>query len=289
MAERVALLGVGIMGGGMAASWLRRGFEVSVYNRTKEKAEALAALGANVADTPADAARDADYVVAMVSDDNASRNVWLGEGGALAAAKADSVLIEASTLSPDWIRELAGAVKATGRGFLEAPVGGSKGAAAEGKLTMFVGGDEETLARARHVLEAVSVKATRIGDNGAGAAWKLINNMMASSHLAILSEALAFAEKAGIDLDLAAELIRGGASASPVATMKLPRLLKRDFEDPDFALDMMVKDMTYIMKLAGELGMDLEVATGTQKLLERAQANGHGQKDFSAIAEGVVR
>lgn len=289
MAERVALIGVGIMGGGMAANWLRTGFEVSVYNRTRAKAEALAASGARVADTPADAARDADYVVAMVSDDEASRAVWLGADGAVAAAKPDAVLIETSTLSPNWIRELAAIVKQSGRGFLEAPVGGSKGAAAEGKLTMFVGGDEETLARARQVLEAVSVKATRIGENGAGASWKLINNMMASTHLAILAEGLAFAEKAGVDLALAAELIRGGASASPVATLKLPRMLEGDFDDPDFALDMMVKDITYIMQLAREVGVGLEVAAGTQKLLLRSQEKGNGQKDFSAIAEGVER
>ncbi len=287
MAERVALIGVGIMGGGMAANWLRKGFEVSVYNRTRAKAEALATSGVRVADTPAAAARDADYIVAMVSDDEASRAVWLGADGAVAAARPDAVLIETSTLSPGWIRELAAVVKQSGRGFLEAPVGGSKGAAAEGKLTMFVGGDEETLERARHVLEAVSVKVTRIGENGAGASWKLINNMMASTHLAILAEGLAFAEKAGVDLALAAELIRGGASASPVATLKLPRMLERNFDDPDFALDMMVKDITYITQLARELGVGLEVAAGTQKLLLRSQERGNGQKDFSAIAEGV--
>jgi 3-hydroxyisobutyrate dehydrogenase len=287
MAERVALIGVGIMGAGMASNWLKKGFEVSVYNRTRAKAEPLGAAGARIASSPADAARDADYIVAMVSDDDASRAVWLGENGALAAAKPGAVLIETSTLTPHWIRDLAGKAKAAGLGFLEAPVGGSKGAAADGKLTMFIGGSEETLAKARHVLDAVSVKVTRIGDNGAGATWKLINNMMAGSQLAILAEGMAFARKAGIDMAIAEELIRNGPTASPIVNLKLPRIAARSFDNPDFALDMYAKDLRYILDLAKEVGLALEMAPGAAKLVTKAREKGHGEKDFASIAEAL--
>jgi 3-hydroxyisobutyrate dehydrogenase len=142
--QRVAILGLGIMGGGMAANWLAKGFEVSVWNRTAAKAQALAGKGAKVAATPREAATGADFIFAMVADDDASRSVWLGNDGALAGAKSGAIGVESSTLTPEWIRELARQAQAKGVGFLDAPVGGSRPAAASGELRFFVGGDPQT-------------------------------------------------------------------------------------------------------------------------------------------------
>ncbi len=124
--QRVAILGLGIMGGGMAANWLAKGFAVSVWNRTRAKAEALAGKGAKIAATPREAATGADFIFAMVADDAASRSVWLGADGALAGAKSGAIGVESSTLTPDWVRELARQAQAKGVGFLDAPVGGSR-------------------------------------------------------------------------------------------------------------------------------------------------------------------
>src|ERR1700759_3189823 len=180
--QRVAILGLGIMGGGMAANWLSKDFEVSVWNRTRAKAEPLAAKGAKIAATPREAATGADFIFAMVADDDASRSVWLGGGGALAGAKSGAIGVESSTLTPGWIHDLAGQAQAKGVGFLDAPVGGSRPAAANGELRFFVGGDHKTYEAARPALGAVGNKMDLLGPVGAGATWKLSNNQSAAGH-----------------------------------------------------------------------------------------------------------
>src|SRR5262249_11938577 len=178
--QRVAVLGLGIMGAGMAANWLAKGFKVAVWNRTAAKAQPLAGKGAKIAATPREAATGADFIFAMVADDDASRSVWLGADGALAGAKSAAIGAESSTLTPDWIRELAGQAQAKGVGFLDAPVGGSRPAAANGELRFFVGGDPQTYEAARPALAAVGNKMDLLGPVGAGATWKLINNQLAA-------------------------------------------------------------------------------------------------------------
>ena len=193
--QRIALLGVGTMGAGMAANWLKKGFALTIWNCTPARAEPLAAQGATIAATPREAAQGADIIVAMVADNDASRAVWLGPAGALESAKPSAILIELSTLTPDWVRELAGKAQARGCRFLDAPVGGSRSAAAAGQLTFFVGGDAETVEAARPVMEAVALSVNRVGATGAGATWKLVNNMLIAIQTAGLAEALAFAEE----------------------------------------------------------------------------------------------
>jgi 3-hydroxyisobutyrate dehydrogenase len=287
MQQRVALLGLGAMGSGMAANWLKKGFGLAVYNRTPVKAGPLAAIGARVAGTPRQAAEDADLILAMVADDAASRGVWLGESGALAGARPGAILIESSTVSPDWVRELAGHAAARGCGFLDAPVGGSKPAAAAGQLILFVGGEAATLEKARPALEAISTRINVMGPVGAGATWKLINNMMIAVHIATVSEALVLARRAGFDLKQASALILAGAAASPIVQMKMPRLLEHRFGDTDFALRHMLKDARYAVALGEKLGMRLAMVTAGVDPFTRAEENGLGDLDFSAVLEAV--
>jgi 3-hydroxyisobutyrate dehydrogenase len=285
--QRIAMIGLGIMGSGMAANWLAKGFPVAVYNRTRAKAEPLATKGARIADNPRAAAKDADIIVAMVSDDDASRKVWLGNDGALAGLKSGAIAIESSTLTPEWVRELAGLARARGADFLDAPVGGSKPAATEGKLVFFVGGESAVLDRARAALEAVGTKITHLGGTGAGSTWKLINNMMGAAQLAVLSEGLALAAKAGVDPALATELIRSGATASPMVVGKLPRVMAHTYADPDFALKLMRKDVGYAASLAKALGVKLDVVPAVVEIYQRAVAEGHGELDTAAVREVV--
>jgi 3-hydroxyisobutyrate dehydrogenase len=281
--QRVAILGLGIMGGGMAANWLAKGFEVSVWNRTAAKAQALAGKGAKVAATPREAATGADFIFAMVADDDASRSVWLGNDGALAGAKSGAIGVESSTLTPDWIRELARQAQAKGVGFLDAPVGGSRPAAASGELRFFVGGDPQTYEAARPALAAVGNKMDLLGPVGAGATWKLINNQLAAGQIAALAEALAVAKKAGFKDEQISELILGGAPASPIVKLKLPRMLAQDFEPTDFALNLMLKDARYATALAQSLGLPAGMIEGAAKAFERADAKGLGDKDIAAV------
>jgi 3-hydroxyisobutyrate dehydrogenase len=271
------------MGGGMAANWLAKGFEVSLWNRTAAKAQALAGKGAKVAASPREAATGADFIFAMVADDDASRSVWLGADGALAGAKSGAIGVESSTLTPDWIRELARQAQAKGVGFLDAPVGGSRPAAANGELRFFVGGDPQTYEAARPALAAVGTKMDLLGPVGAGATWKLINNQLAAGQIAALAEALAVAKKAGFKDEQISELILGGAPASPIVKLKLPRMLAQDFEPTDFALNLMLKDARYATALAQSLGLPAGMIEGAAKAFARADAKGLGDKDIAAV------
>ena len=289
--QRIALLGLGIMGSGMAANWLKAGFDLTVYNRTRSKAEPFAALGAHVVDTPREAARHADVIVAMVTDDKASQAVWLGgEGvgaGALDTAKPGALVIECSTISPDWVRELARQVELRGFDFLESPVTGSKAAAADGQLVLFVGGSAKLLDQARPVLAAISRQINHMGDIGMGATWKLINNMQIAVHLAVAAEALALGEKAGLNRDQIATLITEGAGSSPIVKAKLPRMTEQRFADPDFTVDNILKDARYALALAEKLGFSLPDVQAAAALYQRASEHGLGNQDFSAVLQAV--
>ncbi|HWN46708.1 MAG TPA: NAD(P)-dependent oxidoreductase, partial [Steroidobacteraceae bacterium] len=166
---KVSMLGLGIMGAGMAGQIVAKGFEVSVWNRNPAKCTQLGNLGARVAASPADAARGADLVFAMLADDDASRGVWLGAEGALAAMRRDTIAIESSTLTIEWVRELAAAASSRGIGFLDAPVTGSKAQAESGMLAFLVGGPAELLERARPALAAMSSSIAHLGPSGSGA------------------------------------------------------------------------------------------------------------------------
>jgi 3-hydroxyisobutyrate dehydrogenase len=281
--QRVAILGLGIMGGGMAANWLAKGFEVSVWNRTAARAQALAGKGAKLAASPRDAAQGADFIFAMVSDDDASRSVWLGPDGALAGAKSGAIGVESSTLTPDWIRELGHHAHAKGCGFLDAPVGGSRPAADAGELRFFVGGEPQTYEAARPALAAVGSRMDLLGPLGAGATWKLINNQLGAGQMAALAEALEVARKAGFKDEQISELILGGPAASPMIKLKLPRMLARDFEPADFALNLMLKDARYAAALAQSLGAPAGMIEGAVKAFARADAKGLGAKDIAAV------
>jgi 3-hydroxyisobutyrate dehydrogenase len=282
--QRVALLGLGTMGAGMAANWLAKGFQLSVWNRTHARAQALADKGARVATTPREAAEGADCVFAMVADDAASRAVWLGDDGALAGAKTGAVVVESSTLTPDWVRELAGRARAKGCGFLDAPVGGSRLAAASGELRFFVGGDAATLDKARPALIAIGSKIDLLGPAGAGATWKLINNQLIAAQVAALGEALDVARKAGFRPVQISSLILNGAASSPIVKMKLPSMLNGDYDEPDFALSLMLKDARYAAALAQSLGAPADLVSSAVKAFARAEAKGLGAKDIAAVA-----
>jgi 3-hydroxyisobutyrate dehydrogenase len=282
--QRVALLGLGTMGAGMAANWLAKGFALSVWNRTPAKAQALASKGAKAAATPCEAAAGADCIFAMVADDDASRSVWLGADGALAGAKPGAVVVESSTLTPDWVRELAGHARAKGCGFLDAPVGGSRLAAASGELRLFVGGDAATLDKVRPALVAIGSKIDLLGPAGAGATWKLINNQLIAGQIAALAEALDVARKAGFRPVQISSLILTGAALSPIVKMKLASMLAHDFEPAEFALSLMLKDARYAAALAQSLGAPADMISGAVKAFARAEAEGFGAKDIAAVA-----
>lgn len=282
----VAILGLGTMGSGMARRVLGAGFPLTIFNRTVEKAASLVAEGARLAATPHEAAARADVIVSMVADDAASRSVWLDENGALAGASRGAVLIEASTLTPDWIVELAQAGTRQGCELLDAPVTGSKIHAASGELCFLVGGSGAALEKARPVLSVMSRAIVHIGPSGSGALLKLINNSLCAVQAAALGEALALIERGGLDRDKALEVLTTGAPGSPVMKTLLTRILPGNYT-PNFRLALMTKDLAYSVKEGERLGVPLELIAAAHQAFEQAIKAGHGEKDFAAIAEAV--
>ncbi len=288
MKPTVALLGLGTMGRGMAANLLKAGFPLIVWNRTRPKAEPLAQSGAKVADTPAQAANSASIVIAMLADDAASRAAWLGENGALAAMPSQSIAVECSTLSPDWIRELHAAVTQHGLRMVEAPVTGSRTQAEAGQLNFLVGADDETLAAITPVLQCMCKEILHLGAVGSGAQLKLINNFLCAVQVASFAEALAWMERTGLRLDIALDFLKRGAPGSGILSAMSERMTRRAYE-VNFLLRLMAKDLRYAHAAAAQLGIDITSSSPARELFRRAEEQGLGEKDMSAVAEVVRR
>ncbi|MFN4295119.1 MAG: NAD(P)-dependent oxidoreductase, partial [Thermoflexales bacterium] len=184
--QHIAVLGLGIMGSGIARNLFKAGYVIHVYNRTAEKARPLLEAGAQWADSPREAAARADVVISIVGDDTASRAMWLGDQGALNGMRANAVGVEASTLSVEWVRALHQLAQGRGLAFVDAPVTGSRVAAANGTLTFLVGAHPDALERVRPTLERCGSTILHLGPPTSGAIFKLINNMMAAVHIAAL-------------------------------------------------------------------------------------------------------
>jgi 3-hydroxyisobutyrate dehydrogenase len=277
----VAVLGLGTMGSGMARRLQGAGFSLTVWNRTRARAEAI---GAPVADTPRQAAERAEVVIAMLADDAASRSAWLGENGALAGARPGAVLIESSTISVPWVTELAAAARQRGCEFLDAPVTGSKPQAESGSLLFLAGGLAQTLDRVREVLAPMSRGVVHVGPNGCGALMKLVNNFLCAVQAASLAEAMAVIEHSPLDRSSALEILKEGAPGSPMLKTLSARMAAREYQ-PNFALALMAKDIAYAIAEGKRLGVALETAQAALTLFQNANRAGHGDKDLSAVVE----
>jgi 3-hydroxyisobutyrate dehydrogenase len=253
---RVAFIGLGRMGHGMAGRYLDAGFTVTLWNRSRAKAEDLIARGAHWATSPGDAAIDADAVVTMVADDEASRAVWLGEDGAAATMKAGTLAIECSTVSYSHALQLSRELHARGLVYLDCPVTGLPDAAASGKLTLLVGADAADLDKARPFLAPLSTTIRHFGDVGTGTVYKLINNLMGAIQIAGIAEGLAIAEQAGLDMKLVLEAIENGVAASPQVIRHSKRMAARNFEGATFTAALRHKDAAYAVALAESLLAD---------------------------------
>ncbi len=286
MKPSVAILGLGIMGSGMARRLLSSGFPLSVYSRSREKASQLAESGAFVASSPRQAAARAEIIISMVADDEASRAVWMMQDGALAGARTGSVLIESSTLTVSWVKELASAAAQRACEFLDAPVTGTKPHAESGQLLFLVGGPASAIEAARPVLSVLGREIVHLGPNGSGALMKLINNFMAAVQTVSFGEALALIQAGGLDLEKAMTILTEGAPGSPMVKRVAGRVTAGDFS-PHFFMRLMVKDVTYAVEEAKARGVDLHTANAALETFRRALANGYAEQDFTAVIQAL--
>ena len=245
---KVAFIGLGRMGHGMAGRYLDAGFTLAIWNRSKSKASDLIARGARWATSPADAADGADAVVTMVADDVASWAVWLGKDGVTGTAKAGTLAIECSTVSYGHALDLARELRGRGLIYIDSPVTGLPDAAAAGKLTMLVGAELAELDSARPYLAPLSTTIRHFGAVGSGTVYKLI-----AIQIAGLAEGLAIAEQAGLDMKLVLEAIETGVAASPQVIRHSKRMVARDFGGASFAAALRHKDAVYAVALAESL------------------------------------
>ena len=282
--QQIALLGTGTMGSGMARNLRKAGFPLTVYNRTREKAEQLAETGAQIADTPALAVAGATVVLSMLADDDASRDAWLGADGALSAMQAGSVVIECGTVSPEWVKQLHHEAEARGLRMMDAPVTGSRPQANAGELTFLVGADQATLESVRPVLESMSRSILHLGPVGSGALLKLINNFLCGVQVVSFAEGLAWIERSSLDRTQALEFLKTGAAGSGIFKGMSERMTARTYE-VNFLLRLMDKDLRYAQQAAAATDVTLTTAACSRKLFEQAEAEGYGDRDMSAVVE----
>jgi 3-hydroxyisobutyrate dehydrogenase-like beta-hydroxyacid dehydrogenase len=283
MTVTAAFIGLGVMGFPMAGHLQRAGCAVTVWNRTRAKAEAwVGHYGGAVADSPAAAAAEADFVMTCVGNDDDLRAVLTGVDGALPAMREGAVLIDHTTTSAKVAREMAAIAAEHGVGFLDAPVSGGQQGAEKGQLSIMAGGDPETFARAAPVLQAYAKAATLIGPVGSGQLTKMVNQICLAGLTEALAEALAFAEAAGLDVPVVLQAISKGAAQSWMMDHRAGTMLADQF-DFGFAVDWMRKDLGICLDAARGNGAGLPVTALVDQLYADLQRQGGGRRDITSL------
>ena len=246
----IAVIGLGSMGSGMATSLKRAAFEVTGCDVSADAVSRFAADGGKGAGTPAEAARDAGVVVCVVVNAAQTEAIMFGAGGVAETLARDAVFISSATMDPDVARRLAKQLEATGRHYLDAPISGGAQRAAQGELTILASGSAEAFAKARPALDAMAAKLYELGDAaGQGAAFKMVNQLLAGVHIAAASEAIAFAAKQGLDIRKVYEVITASAGNSWMFENRIPHVLDGDYT-PRSAVEIFVKDLGIIQDMA---------------------------------------
>ncbi|MFX0540301.1 NAD(P)-dependent oxidoreductase [Roseovarius sp. S4756] len=280
---KLAFLGLGVMGYPMAGHLAKAGHEVRVYNRTTSKAEAWdAEHGGSFAPTPREAVEGADFVMACVGNDDDLRSVCLGDDGAFAAMKGGAVFVDHTTVSAAVTSELYDAAGKAGFKFVDAPVSGGQAGAENGQLSIMCGGDEDAYAAAEPIMQVYAKLCRRIGASGAGQMTKMCNQIAIAGLVQGLSEALHFAEKAGLDGASVVEVISQGAAGSWQMANRWETMLDGKFEH-GFAVDWMRKDLGICLKTADENGAALPVTALVDQFYKDVQNMGGGRWDTSSL------
>jgi 3-hydroxyisobutyrate dehydrogenase len=283
----IAFIGLGHMGIGMAGRVLAAGHALHAYNRTPSRAASLVSRGARLYATPRDACAGADAIISMVSDDHASREVWTGSNGILTADHAPGALaVECSTLSHNWVMDLAAKSRSCGFRYIDAPVTGLPDAAEAGKLTLLVGADAGDLDAARALLDAISERIIHFGSIGTGTAYKLIINMLGAVQIASAAEAMAIAERTGLDLGMVADAISMGQAASPQVVRNCRRMVAGNHDqNVVFTPQLRLKDVNYGLLLAKNFGIGSPFGALAGAAFRQLCELGHGFENESAILE----
>jgi 3-hydroxyisobutyrate dehydrogenase-like beta-hydroxyacid dehydrogenase len=285
--DSVGFVGLGIMGSRQAANLAKAGYELTVFNRTRERADAwVAENGGTVADSPREVAESSDIVITMVVDGDQVRQMILGEGGALEGARERTLFVDMSTIAPATARELAETLSAQGHAFVDAPVTGSSPKAEAGTLTIMVGGADEDVERARPLFEVMGEKIVHAGASGQGQAVKVLSQGVTAVNCATLAQAITVGRQIGLDLDALLEVMTGGSSDSTMRELKGRPMVDHDIPVL-FKLEHMLKDVVLCLEESRGAGASFPFAGLAGELYSAGVGRGLGQQDFATVLEVV--
>jgi 3-hydroxyisobutyrate dehydrogenase-like beta-hydroxyacid dehydrogenase len=282
MPHKVGFIGLGIMGQPMALNLLKAGHKLTVYNRSAGKTEPLERAGAQVAATPAAAAKDAEFVIIIVTDSAAVEEVVLGKDGILGTVAAGALVIDSSTISPAVSRKMACHAAGKGASWLDAAVTGSKHGAEKGELTFMVGGDRQAFERALPILEVLGKKHIYCGPNGLGLSAKLAQNTIQATLLEVFCEGLVLAAKAGVAPETMHEILQSSMARAGLTDFKAPFIFKGDFT-PYFPLKLMHKDLELAMEAGYALSVPMPTLAAVKEVYGACKAQGKGELDYAAV------
>ncbi|HET7480655.1 MAG TPA: 2-hydroxy-3-oxopropionate reductase [Rubrobacteraceae bacterium] len=282
MAEKIGFIGLGIMGKPMAKNLLEAGYELTVYNRSPEKAEELAGDGATVGGNPKEVAENSDIIITMLPDSPQVNEVVAGENGVLEGIKEGALIVDMSTISPVVTEELAAKVKEKGASMLDAPVSGGDVGAIEGTLSIMVGGDENDFERAKPLFDVMGKTITHVGPTGAGQVAKAANQIVVALTIEAVSEALVLGSKGGVSPEKILDVLGGGLAGNKVMEVKREKFLSHTF-DPGFRAELHHKDLGIALAAGREYGVALPVTAIVDQMLLAMRKKGWGGEDHSAL------
>jgi 2-hydroxy-3-oxopropionate reductase len=282
MSKTIGFIGLGIMGKPMAKHLVKAGYPLVVFNRTASKAQELVEIGAIQATSPKEVARQSDIIITMVSDSPEVELVVLRPNGVIEGVKPGSIVIDMSSISPIVTQKIAAELAKRKVAMLDAPVSGGEIGAIQATLSIMVGGDEAVFTEVKPILERMGKSVVRVGAIGAGGFTKLSNQIIVAAALQAMSEAMVLAKKAGVDMTLVYEAIKGGMAGGRTLDMKTPKLVDRNFE-PGFKIDLHLKDLKNALQAGRSLGVALPATGLIHELFSACSAQGKGQKDHSVI------
>lgn len=286
MSEKLGFIGLGIMGKGMVHNLLKNNFEVCVWNRSKGKVEEFVEVGATVGESPADVAEKADIIFICVSDTPDVEAVILGENGVIYGASAGKLVVDHSTISPQKTKDMAAALNAKGVEMLDAPISGGNEGAANGTLSIMIGGKAQQVERAMPYLQAMGKTITHVGAQGAGQSAKLVNQILVIGTMVSLGEALLFAEASDLDLHKTLDAVSGGAAGSWTLSNRGPQVAKRDWR-PGFTIDLQQKDLRLVLEAADNVGVPALTTSLAFNLYRSLQTQGLGHEGNHAIVKAL--
>ena len=288
MSEIVGFIGLGIMGQGMVRNLLQASFEVCVWNRAASRVDELVAAGASTAGSPSELASRCDIIIVCVSDTPDVQAVILGENGVIHGARSGSLVIDMSTISPRATREISEQLAQRDMHMLDAPISGGSEGAAQGTLSIMVGGESSHVERAMPAFRAMGEKITHVGGIGAGQMVKLVNQILVVGNALAMSEALLFAQAGNLDLEKTLAAVSGGAAGSWMLSMRGPQILERDWR-PGFSIDLQQKDVRLALAAADELGGPAPVTSMAFHYYRSLQAQGLGDEGNHALIKAMER